>query len=979
MLAFSPLYLLLLVFLGFFIPGAIFALGILRNKDLALFDKIGIGLGIGIVAPPLILTILSLLGIGYSFGLALFSILLFYAIAIATFYRNRGWEGLSVPSDYRAWATSAALALIAILAFWIRLQSYSPVYMELDPYFYLYHTEQILTDGIAPFNDGTAWYPLSVNHRIAPIKAFAEATMYSLYTGGAQFELYMLSDVASIMPPIYAALAVLFIAIFISSEYRREFGVIAAGVASFIPMFILKLSAGEFEVQPNAFFGLAFFFAMYALAVKRNDRIFAALAGFAYLATMLSSSSVIVIITALLIFIPLQALVRFFTKESVREFVIINGIVMAGILLSTILNSLYGGGTIDLLGGHTIALLGVYAFACAIYFIRDRVKEPEMATYTIIGLLVAGIVVMAFTPIGSSISGIAMSGLSIAKYNLPLHRTIAEQGTAGASFEGILGFIAMDFKGIEGILFAIPSFLVNAFLSILVWLLNSLFNVGITFTEKTNSMLLLVFFFTILALAYSFYRKIAFKEWRLPLLFAALIFPIAIVGLLKTKYTIYLGFVIAVGFGVALGEIYDFMQHFLEKVKDGEKRKKYINYTFMALLAIGAIFVFMEFSGPASLGKSLLVNSFATRYQDNPMALQAKFQSVCTQYASGYMNDPVCLAADDPEGYASLGVNQQFDPTLCMISITKDITAPTADEQLGMSFRCMTMSYYWIDLYEWVMGQTPEDARFTSWWDYGHWTNYFGQRNTVLRNEHTSHEMIVEVAHGLLYGEPHEIRGFMQEHDSEYLILDQEILGSQLSNGKIVFGGKYGALNYLSCARNNETTVDDSPGYSACEMEHLWEQIYVPRTQSQQQACAISPITGKSGVIAYRLERIASETGVSYVPTPYYCLAPVTLADGTEIIGTYYLDRTSEAGELKLNKGLITNDYTTPDNFDVYTLLYTKDEIWLENGEAVSGWEDRKGRFYDSVLYQGFVLKEVPGFELVYMTPGEEIKLFKIK
>ena len=981
MLVYSPFYLLLLVFLAFLIPGAILALGLLKGKKLALFDKVGIGFALGLIGPPFICFLLFLIGVKFSFTIALLSIALFYIVSIAACFYRKGWEELSFPSDYKKMIPSAALALIMLLAFWIRLQSYSPIFMELDPYYYIYHDVQILTEGGGLLVDYTAWYPeVEAGHRAAPLKAYMESISYTLYTGGGEFERYMLSVLAGTFPPILAALAVFFVALLISSEYRREFGIIAAGVAAFIPMFILKLAAGESEIQPYAFFALAFFFAMYALAVKRRDPLFGALAGISYLTIELGSSSSIVAVTALLIFIPLQAIVKFFMREEERKFALVNGLViLIGPILSTILGGIFREtlSFSSFFSGYNIALLGVYAFSIAIMLIQERVKDVETGTYALGALLIAGMLVFAFTPIGSSISGIAVSGMSIAKYNKPLDRTIAEQGGASQSFENIMGFIGMDFEDTtdQAHPFDPISLSVNASLSVLTGILNGLFGVGIVYNDKANSMLLWIFFFTILSIAYSLYRKFKFKEWRIPLLFLALIFPISIVGLLKTKYSIYLAFVTAIALGVVLGEIYDFATHRLERIANAEKRKKYLNYIFSALLILGAIFVFMEFGGPSSMGEAILLTSFTTRFQDDPVALQPKMQEYCDQFG-GTLE---CMAASDPVGFASQSIIYQYNPYLCSLSIPKDPRNPTVAESIAMNFRCLTIDYYWIDLYEWVISGTPEDARFMSWWDYGHWTNYFGQRDTVLRNEHSSHSMITGGAYAFVYGEPEEMISYMRKHGSEYLIIDQEIVGQRTSSGSLSFGGKFSALNYLSCAGANKTDVNKAPYSSRCEAEHLWEQVSVPGPNAPYQECTISPLTGKTGVIVYYMEPVITGGRISHSPKPIYCLGMAVYADGEERPALYSMGETHKTGELKLHKALLNFDYSTPDGYNIYTLLYTKDKVWLENGEVKSGWEDRKSEFYDSVLYQGFVLKDLPGFELVYTTPGEEIKLYKIK
>jgi hypothetical protein len=60
-------------------------------------------------------------------------------------------------------------------------------------------------------------------------------------------------------------------------------------------------------------------------------------------------------------------------------------------------------------------------------------------------------------------------------------------------------------------------------------------------------------------------------------------------------------------------------------------------------------------------------------------------------------------------------------------------------------------------------------------------------------------------------------------------------------------------------------------------------------------------------------------------------------------------------------------------------LLYTKDQAWVENGQVVNGYSDRKGDFYDSALYQALFLGELPGFRLVYSSPnGGAVKIYQV-
>jgi asparagine N-glycosylation enzyme membrane subunit Stt3 len=980
MFVFDPFVLVFWVFLGFFIPGAIFSLAILGKKELPFIDKVLIGFAVGLVIPPLFAFLAFLAGIPFTQGIAVASIILFYLISIALFVKEKAWEGilphLKLPSDYHALGASAAILIIVFLAFFIRMQTYGPVFMELDPYYYIQHTALILTQGGAPLEDTSAWWPHITSHRGIPLKAYSEAITYALYNSNTEFDRYMLSAVAGMLPPILAALFVFFVYLIVSSEYKRMFGIAAAGVAAFMPMIVMKLMAGESEVQPFGFFGVAFFIAMYALAIKRKDLTFAFLAGLAFFATMLMSSSASVIFTALFVFIPLQAIFLFAIKEDLKKNAILNGIVLAGAIVATVLGSIFTGGfsPLAIFSGQLLTVELSYLFLIALFVLNEKMpnlqkEDLKKAALPIGALALVGLALIFFTPVGAPILSMGKSLLGIAQFNLPLHKTIAEQGLAGASFESELGFAAMSFTnlpelgkdpfigGIQHIfaLFTgICTYFANIMIGATVAILDKVFGTDLVYSNKDNSILMAALFLFVITMAYSIYTMFKTKEQRLAILFLAFVFPVSIIGLFKTKYVVYMGFAVAVAIGIVLGSLFEAVNSLISKMEKENKRKEYLNYAFIAFAAICFLFIWFEWSN--GIGGALFESSFQTRFQDDPVKLQPKMDALCK--ASGYA--PACVAAANPEVYASKGIKEQYSSLLCVYSLFQDPAAPKPAEQLAASLRCNELDSYWIEFTEWQFNQSPIDARFTSWWDYGHWTNYFGQRDTVLRNDHAYDDMIMDVAHAFIYGTPAELKSIMQEHGSEYVFYDREII----YNADGSFGGKFHALNYLSCSRNNETSVKYNPGQSQCEANHRWESVAIP---TSAQPCTISQISGKTGVLVYD----------AYTGTPVYCAAEITLATGETILGTYSMNETYENGDLKLHKALL-RQIGQSGGANVYDVYYTKDSIWLENGELKSGWEDRTTKFYDSTLYQGFVLQNLEGFTQAYQTSDGAVKCYKM-
>jgi len=963
MFSFNPFYLLLWIFLANFLPGALLSLGLLKEKKLLLIEKIGFGFALGIILPPFFLFLFQLTGINYSFATAFAATLIFYAISIAIFYYKKGFEGLGgikTEASEQRWVF-LGIILLVLLAFWIRLQSYGPIFQELDPYYYAYEPYLYLSKGFAPLNDETAWWPHEVNHRVKPVLSFLEAEWYSFYTWGGKADNYLLSAVCSVYPPIAAALAVFFLYIFLSSEYKREYALLAAFLASFIPIFILKTMAGEFEIQPYAFFSLSLFFASYALAIKNQDFVFASIAALALIALYLGSSSIVVAISALLIFIPIHAIHLFMKGEKELAPVFINLFVLFSLIISSTLSKTYASDrfVFDVGGSIGYALFGVVAFMAGLLYFEKKYSPDKSKIINYAGIAMAILVVaFFFTPFGDIVKSIASNSLQVAQYTLPLHRTIQEQGLAGSNFYSSLGFLGKTFseQDILYAFFAIFTSFVNTIYGIGVGVVNTIFESSLVYDDKDVSFLMFFIFLVLVSSLYALYRKFILGEESLIVLFLAIVFPVSLVGIIKAKYTIYMGYFLAMSLAIILGEFERMLSPFFQNK----------NALFNSLVAFGFLVVLFEgFLDPSSYAGPLLFNSYKVRFQDNPLGLQSKMATLCSMGLT-----EACYAAQDPIGYASQGINKQFDYALCVYSLLSNPQSPSPSEQLAATIRCQRVASYWIDSMEWLRYNTPEGSRIISWWDYGHWENYFALRNAVIRNEHAYHDMITDVAHDFIMDSEPALIQTMKKYGAQYALFDSELI---FSGGH--FGGKFGALNYLACAHANLTDVSKWPGQSLCEFENTWEQIYV-----SSEECVVSPITGKKGRVAYVITATEGPSGPQTSFKPFYCFSTAKLADGKEIPATYYLERKNEAGELLLNKAFLLYDgKTSAGGYDVYTLLYTKDKVWLENGSVVDGWSDRKGRFYDSNLYKGFVLKELEGFELVYTTPDEAVKIYKIK
>ncbi len=976
MITFDPLVTLLTILLFGGLPFAMLSYVFFKKHGLNLLEHAMIGIFAGTIVPSIIPMVLEPFGVLFSPALAYGTYAIMWVAAIAALLVTKSIPTeIKLPTNITKEHVVCGLLLIVLVITYItRIQSYSPVFEELDPYFYAYIPNQIITEGHNPMIDSTAWVPEEqTGHRTMPIFGYMGALWYSI-TNTQEYSNYLVSLTLNIYPPLAAVLMAFFIYFAVSAYYKKEYGIVAATIASFLPIVMIKFSAGEIEIQPLAFMALAAFFASILWIIKTKDKTFALLSAVAFLALSLGTSSANIAINALIIFIPVYGMLLYLKNEDMKEYLISMGSVLIGmVFIEVLLKGLYFG---YLSIPKKILLPALELGVCTIwYYIQKKNFDAELRYMALAGIFIAAAGLLAFTPLGGIFTEFFRGGLEVATYTTSLQRTIAEQGTAGSVFQDTLGFIAITpselkavpvigsiLEPLTNILFFIPTLIVNVLFKMIFLVLNNVLHVSVEYGDKAPSLFMFMIFSVIALSAYGLYKNIKYEIYPV-LFFIALLFPLLLIGMLKAKYTIYAGVFLAMGIGMALGEGEKLVSRFAKS----ENAKKYVTYSFVIIACILALGQFLEQSGGLS-GIGLLKGSFATRYQDNPLALQEHFKALCAKTRLVNQEDPnICGAAADPVGFASKGIENQYGQTLCVYSILQDVgVTPTPDEYMAMNYRCNRMKDYWIETMEWIKNNPDKSLTMYSWWDYGHWTNWFGQKNTVLRNDHASTEMIGRVAHSYTMGTQNDLISAMKHYNSKYILID--------GAGDGIVINKFGALNYLGCAWANQTTLQNQPGYSQCEQENRWEEVYVPKDQQYYKPCTIS-----------ESQNIVGITAMSSHYAGGYCVGPYRFPDGRQDNVAYYLDQKEETGDLRVNRAFLKpvrydsiNQNGQQFEVVVIMMLYTQETVWNKDGVLTSGFEDKKGRYYDSVLYRGYLLGDMPGFENVFTSKNGEVKIYKL-
>ena len=862
------------VFLSIFVPGFLLALALLRKTKISLAEIAAFGFVVGLIVPPLLLFVYSLFGVPYSPQLAVGNIIFVTIVGFLLCAKEKVLD-FELSFDYKRDAAWVLLLLIMLFAFWVRIQSLSPIFYEFDPYYYDQVTQFILTKGAVPLTDDLAWYPNQDSHRPnQPLTNYLEAQWYAIngyVTGSQQFDNYLLATVAAAYPPVVGALACFLIFMLIAEAYGKKYGLLGAAFLAIMPMAIEKFAAGESEQQPWGIFAAFFFYAAFALAVSRKDKRFAILAGIAVLAATLGSKQDVLVYLVVAGYIGLQSLINYWQNKSNLELIKTSSIVLAFSIFTYVLYSAYT--TVWSIPSDILSFALAIVFAIGLHLIGQRAKNREERINYLAGYIIAGIILVSVTfalpynyAVGRRIYDYVNAATSAAKPSSALMMTVAEETPTLSQFTSAMGL----------------------------------------FGEWTY----IIFGLSALAIVYSIYRGS-----ELGILFAVMIFPVSYVGLNKSKYMLHVTFMIGIAVTMFLGELDKFLRKYLKK-EFGNYAEKWAVFGIALIVLAAESLIYPGMSSHGPLGDvSSMLNS---KYDLKDPAYGTEMSRNCTALA----NEQMLLAY-----YLS----------------------------------CSRIPQYWRDPMDWIKNNVGADERVISWWDYGHWINYWGQKECITRNDHTYPQMDLEVADKFVSNTPQALREYMLAHNAKYVLFDQDLIG------------KWGALDFLSCVYNNETSMDfalkegakyDVPyrlGTSRCEAEHSFERIVVPVNPTISDFC-------ESPDPSVPLVR-ARSTLSNYT----YCIRYANSSAGT-IAGIFY-----EYNLSRVNRGIpvyggVQNSQGIA--VDVYTIFYTND-VWPD---GKTGWADRVGKMYDSMFYQGFILGNLPGFEQVYPAGNRSgmVRIFKV-
>ncbi|MCX8167046.1 MAG: hypothetical protein N3E37_04295 [Candidatus Micrarchaeota archaeon] len=881
----------------------------------------------------------------------------------------------------------------SVIAFTILISRYSSVGFELDPYYYLYPMKNLIKLGYIPLTEDTAFYPDNLNkvvdsHRVGPLMNFAIYDLFILVYKQLKKTtdtIYDVSLAANIYPPLMHVFLV-FSFFMLFKKIKVEIAGTVAAISAFLPRLLESLSPVEFQLEPIGVFGTIFILYAFTRFLSKNTLQALALLSIAISITLLGSKSAIMIHFPIIwtflfiLFIKSFALGSLDYKKELTE-------LMVPFILYSLIYVIFFAVNISympnfdnpknpthnflslakriLLDSDTLFIIVVLVYAALLYTLNELLimkklnitpSQALMAIY-FIGLIFFIIEFGKFQELGRSLLGQFT-------YLRELERTIAEQNLSSDMIEPFFGFVGMSLKNnIFEFLFVVFNEFFNMILFLTITLMNIIFSLTVPLAVVTLSTNLLTFFYVV-ALFYlvviirPYLPSVNYLKYEnfLFLLILIAMLTLVLVTLIKVKYNVYFAILFVLVFGIFMLFFYSVAEKvhlYLSKFLSLDEKKSQIAKQAIVLFSIVVIplLQYSEVSSTPIAIHTSFVYSLKPKFSDNPLKFSDKVTKICTLTR----DQNICRIAM----LNNITIVNQHDTNICLFSQFEDVEG-LLSQRLNVSSkvlytasrRCSFISDGWLEVYEWMRENVPEHERITSWWDYGHWTNYFGERKTVLRNDHLSHDMILEIAHAYVMANESELVEIMKRYNSSYAIFDIEIAfgGSQ-------FGGKYNALNYLACSRNNLTDYTKNVGVSECEELNRWDTLIIPENSRSCDISATENKKGISGILSTDSKSIS------------VCIDPNNF-------DLYYLNLKDEFGDLKkigMSRLFGGEEITNQQGFKMrlFSVGYFDDATRREL--------QTKHRFYDSNIYKAFVLEQMKELELVFKSNDGTVKVYKIK
>lgn len=604
-------------------------------------------------------------------------------------------DGLKLLNDNRKLLLLASLILVASLGFYIRTRNLSLLddhVLELDPWIFFRYAEYIVENNVLMANDTMRFYPDGFNTSTESILLpYLNAYVFKI--------LHMiipdltLVQVVQLYPPFVTIFTILGLFLLGFKLFNWKVGLIAASLLTVSPGFLFRTVAGsaDKDALSMTFFilGMAFYFAAIKEPKKKEFYIYSILSGlFTGLLGMMWGGFIFVVYS-----IAAFNLFKAITSSVTKRDLILQGIWLSLLTLSELFTNRYGVEFFAIIKQLPYELAVLAFTACLIEYYLPRIlskyklKLPKTIPTGFVSFLLSIVIAVVVGSIILSPSYlIAMINAIIVRVSDPL---AGGEAMGQSVSENQPPYINPDWMNHLGY-YNIPS--LNKYIIFPVMLggiiLGAVLLVHNTFSKikiKNKKLIYILdagFLFLLFTTLFSRYSA---GDWLSSLLSAHILFGMSIFELSIPLFGLLLAFF-----------LYTCLK---ENGIDAFKKIPSVNILFIAwfflqlLGARGAIRLLFPFIPVAVIAIGYFIDS------------SAKFIKRLTR-------DPL----------------YEFIPHI-VIAIFVVLFANSVI-QVAAGYGLSTKGE-WGESYDWIRENTPEDAVFIHWWDYGYWIQSLGRRATL--------------------------------------------------------------------------------------------------------------------------------------------------------------------------------------------------------------------------------------------------------
>jgi hypothetical protein len=131
--------------------------------------------------------------------------------------------------------------------------------------------------------------------------------------------------------------------------------------------------------------------------------------------------------------------------------------------------------------------------------------------------------------------------------------------------------------------------------------------------------------------------------------------------------------------------------------------------------------------------------------------------------------------------------------------------------QSAKSYVPYQYTFQWQKAMSWVRNNTPENAVFSHWWDYGYWVQSIGNRATVLDGGNAIVYWDYLMGRHVLTGKDEtEAMEFMYTHNSSYLLIDSTEIGKYSAYSSIGSDENYDRYSWIGTFVMNEQNTQET-------------------------------------------------------------------------------------------------------------------------------------------------------------------------